>query len=159
MTAGDVDQIDDVENNTRPAIVDHSKPIHTAALAGTSWPAMIEQPGVPLVLRHGDFPDAGLDVFLRCIYHVKHGVRLGRRQPRAHRPPRCGSDGSGRAVRVEPLEADVQQHETEQRVLCFGRTKSGRLLAVLYTGRLGKIRVVTAYDMTKEQQQLCFEGR
>ena len=29
------------------------------------------------------------------------------------------------AVLIEPLEADVQPHESEDRVLCFGRTKSG----------------------------------
>lgn len=62
------------------------------------------------------------------------------------------------AVRIEPLDADVQQHDDEARVLCFGRTKSGRLLAVLYTERRGKIRVVTAYEMTRQQQQLYFGG-
>ena len=62
------------------------------------------------------------------------------------------------AVRIEPLDADVQHHNDESRVLCFGRTKSGRLLTVLYTERLGRIRVVTAYEMTKQQQQLYFEG-
>ena len=63
------------------------------------------------------------------------------------------------AVLTEPMEADVQQHENEERVLCFGRTKSARLLTVLYSERHGKIRVVTAYNMTKEQQVLYFEGR
>lgn len=63
------------------------------------------------------------------------------------------------AILIEPLEADVQRHESEERVLCFGRTKSGRLLTVLYTERRGKIRVVTAYEMTKEQQRLYFEEK
>jgi uncharacterized DUF497 family protein len=63
------------------------------------------------------------------------------------------------AVRIEPLEADVQQHEGESRVLCFGRTKSGRLLSVLYTVRQGRIRVLTAYQITKRQQQSYFKGR
>jgi uncharacterized DUF497 family protein len=62
------------------------------------------------------------------------------------------------AVRIEPLDADVQQHDCELRVLCFGRTKSGRLLTVLYTERWGKIRVVTAYEMTKREQQSYFKG-
>jgi len=44
------------------------------------------------------------------------------------------------AILIEPLETDVQQHESEERVLCFGCTKSGRLLTVLYTERHGKIR-------------------
>ena len=61
------------------------------------------------------------------------------------------------AVQIEPLEADFQQHESEERVLCFGHTKSGRLLTVLYTERRGNIRVITAYEMTKAQQRLYFE--
>ena len=36
---------------------------------------------------------------------------------------------------------------------------SGRLLTILYTERRGKIRVVTAYEMTKPQQQMYFEGK
>jgi uncharacterized DUF497 family protein len=63
------------------------------------------------------------------------------------------------AVLIEPLEADVQPHEGEERVLCFGRTKSVRLLTILHTERRGKIRVVTAYEMTKLQQRLYFEGK
>jgi len=61
------------------------------------------------------------------------------------------------AIRIEPLEVELQQHEIEDRVLCFGRAKSGRLLTVLYTERRGKIRVITAYEMTKEQQRLYLE--
>ena len=66
---------------------------------------------------------------------------------------------AGEAVLIEPLEADVQPHESEERVLCFGRTKSGRLLTILYTERRGKVRVVTVYQMTKPQQQMYFEGK
>jgi uncharacterized DUF497 family protein len=46
-----------------------------------------------------------------------------------------------------------------KRGVCFGRAKAGRLLTVLYTERRGEIRVVTAYEMTKEQQRLYFEGK
>ena len=63
------------------------------------------------------------------------------------------------AVLIEPLDAAVQPHGSEQRVLCFGRTRSGRLLTVLYTERRGIIRVVTAYEMTKQQQRMYFEGK
>ncbi|HYL77292.1 MAG TPA: BrnT family toxin [Bryobacteraceae bacterium] len=63
------------------------------------------------------------------------------------------------AILIEPLEADVQQRKGEERVLCFGRTKVGRLVTILYIERRGKIRVVTAYDMTKAQQQLYFQGK
>lgn len=63
------------------------------------------------------------------------------------------------AILIEPLEADVQEHGSEQRVFCFGRTKSGRLRTILYIERRGKIRVVTAYEMTREQQRMYFEGK
>ena len=63
------------------------------------------------------------------------------------------------AVRIEPLEVDVQEHLGEQRVLCFGRTRSGRLLTILYTERRGKVRVVTAYEMTQQQERMYFEGK
>jgi uncharacterized DUF497 family protein len=42
------------------------------------------------------------------------------------------------AVLIEPLEADVQPHESEERVLCFGRTRSGRLLTILYIYRTAR---------------------
>lgn len=63
------------------------------------------------------------------------------------------------AVTIDPLDADVQQHASEPRILCFGRTKSGRLLTVLYAERRGRARVITAYEMTKSQQRLYFQGR
>ncbi len=53
---------------------------------------------------------------------------------------------------------DIQDHESEARVLCFGRTRSGRLLTILYAMRKGKIRVVTAYDMSKQQVELYLRG-
>ena len=68
-------------------------------------------------------------------------------------------DEAEEAVLIEPLEADVQPQEREERVLCFGRTKSRRLLTILYTERRGKIRVITAYEMTKQQQRMYFEGK
>ena len=61
------------------------------------------------------------------------------------------------AVAIDPLDVDIQEHESEPRVLCFGRTKSGRLLIVLYAERGEKVRVVTAYEMTKPQQRLYFQ--
>jgi uncharacterized DUF497 family protein len=63
------------------------------------------------------------------------------------------------ALLIDPLIADVQYREDEERVLCFGRTSAGRLLTVLYTERAGTFRVVTAYPMTKEQEKLYFEGK
>jgi len=60
------------------------------------------------------------------------------------------------AVLIEPLDADVQQHEGGERVLCFGRTQSDRLLTVLYTHRRGRTRAVTTHEMTRAQQRLYF---
>jgi len=62
-------------------------------------------------------------------------------------------------ILIEPLETDLQELRGEHRVLCFGRTRSGRLLTVLYTEGHGKIRAVTAYEMTKRQQRMYFEGK
>lgn len=53
----------------------------------------------------------------------------------------------------------AMEHEGEQRALCFGRTNSGRFLTVIYTERKEKIRVVTAYRMTRAQQRLYLTGR
>ena len=61
------------------------------------------------------------------------------------------------AVTIDPLDAGIQQHEGEPRILCFGRTKAGRLLTVVYAERGGKVRIVTAYEMTKSQQRLYFQ--
>ena len=63
------------------------------------------------------------------------------------------------AVRIEPLEADVQHHESEERVLCFGRTKSGRLLTVLYTERNDKDPSRHSVWDDRGQQRLYFEGK
>lgn len=63
------------------------------------------------------------------------------------------------ALQIDPLDADVQQRAGEQRILCFGRTKLGRLLTVLYAERHGRVRVVTAYEMTKAQQRLYFQEK
>ena len=63
------------------------------------------------------------------------------------------------AVLIDPLIADVQQQEAEERTLCFGRTESGRLLTVLYEERRGKIRIITGYAMTRQQQEIYFEGK
>ena len=61
------------------------------------------------------------------------------------------------AVLIDPLVAGVQSHETEDRILCFGRTASGRLLTVLYTERRGRIRVVTAHPMHQKQREIYRE--
>ena len=99
-----------------------------------------------------------LELRMICIYNVNSWSSNGIADKRHIARHGITPEESEEAVLIEPLEAGVQQHEGEARVLCFGRTKSGRLLTVLYTERHGKIRVVTAYEMTKEQQALYFEG-
>ncbi len=69
-------------------------------------------------------------------------------------PTTCSTSQDTASTQKKP-----KRHDSEERVLCFGRTKSGRLLTILYTERRGKIRVVTAYEMTKAQQQMYFEGK
>ncbi|NDJ13340.1 MAG: BrnT family toxin [Acidobacteriia bacterium] len=70
-----------------------------------------------------------------------------------------GQEEAEDALLIEPSEFELQDHDREDRGLCFGRSRRGRLLTVFYTVRRGKTRVVTAYDMTKEQQLLYFEGQ
>lgn len=38
---------------------------------------------------------------------------------------------------LDPRVADIQDHEAEDRMLCFGRTAGGRLLTLVYTDRRG----------------------
>jgi uncharacterized DUF497 family protein len=98
-----------------------------------------------------------LDLSLRSIYNVNRGVRLGRWQLAAHRKTWHQAERGRRSGPDRTAGADIQ-HESEVRVLCYGRTRAGRLLTILYTERRGKTRVVTAYEMTKPQQKMYFEG-
>ncbi len=59
----------------------------------------------------------------------------------------------------DPMTVGTQQHNEEERFLCFGRTNGGRFLTVLYTERAGRIRVVTAYPMTGAQRRMYLTGR
>ena len=62
-------------------------------------------------------------------------------------------------LRSDPLVAQFQQHGWEERLLVLGQTKTGRLLAVVYTERGSRIRVVTAYPMTKRLEEIYFRER
>ena len=46
----------------------------------------------------------------------------------------------------------------EERYLALGETDSSRRLAFVFTIRRGRVRFVTAYAMTPEQQELYEEG-
>ena len=59
----------------------------------------------------------------------------------------------------DPMMVGIQDHPAEERMLCFGRTNSGRFLTVIYTERGETIRVVTAYRMTRAQQRMFLTGR
>ena len=45
----------------------------------------------------------------------------------------------------DPIVLQVQFRNGERRVLCAGRTAKGRTIAVVYTIRKGRVRVVTAF--------------
>jgi len=48
-------------------------------------------------------------------------------------------------VRGNPLLVEAQYRSGEQRTLCAGSTAGGKRVAVVYTMRGGRIRVVTAF--------------
>jgi uncharacterized DUF497 family protein len=57
-----------------------------------------------------------------------------------------------------PMLVSVQERSGEDRLLCFGRTNSGRFLTLVYTERNDRIRVVTVYRMTRAQQRMYLTG-
>ena len=59
----------------------------------------------------------------------------------------------------DPMIVGAQDDQQEERSLCFGRTNAGKFFTVIYTERKGKIRVVTAYWMTRAQQRMYLTGR
>lgn len=59
----------------------------------------------------------------------------------------------------DPLVLQFQQRGREERCLVLGQTNAGRLLAVVYTERDAKIRVVTAYPMQKRLEVIYFNER
>jgi len=63
------------------------------------------------------------------------------------------------AILIDSVEMGVQQHPSEDRVLCTGRTVKGRLLTIIYATRGGRIRVVTGYPATRRQQRIYFEEK
>lgn len=59
----------------------------------------------------------------------------------------------------DPLVVQFQARGNEERLLVLGQTDAGRLLAVIYTERNDRIRVVTAYPMTKRLEKIYFRER
>jgi len=54
----------------------------------------------------------------------------------------------------DPMELEAVIRKGESRRLCIGKTDAGRVLAVVYTIRNKKVRVVTAYPAKRDQRRL-----
>jgi len=63
------------------------------------------------------------------------------------------------ALRNDPITVHYRDHDGEERALVLGPTSAGRLLAVVYTERRKKVRVVTAYPMNKRLEAIYFRER
>jgi uncharacterized DUF497 family protein len=53
----------------------------------------------------------------------------------------------------DPIVLQVQFRNGERRVLCAGRTAKGREIAVVYTVRKGRVRVVTAFPAKRSLRE------
>jgi uncharacterized DUF497 family protein len=51
------------------------------------------------------------------------------------------------------LVDDAEHSEHEMRFVLFGRSSTGRLLAVLHTEREGAIRLISAREMTRNEKR------
>lgn len=52
---------------------------------------------------------------------------------------------------------DESHSNREKRSLALGKTKEGRLLFVAFTERRGKIRVISARDMSRKERRAYYE--
>jgi hypothetical protein len=53
----------------------------------------------------------------------------------------------------DPIVLQVQYRYGERRVLCAGKTAKGRAIAVVYTVREGRVRVVTAFPAKRSLRE------
>ena len=60
--------------------------------------------------------------------------------------------------RHDPLIVEEQLVNGEERYLALGETDAVRRLALVFTIRRFRVRFVTAYPMTREQQEIYEEG-
>ncbi|MGA2181713.1 MAG: BrnT family toxin [Bryobacteraceae bacterium] len=67
-------------------------------------------------------------------------------------------DEAEQCCRHDPLIVAEQFINGEERYLALGETDAARRLAFVFTIRRGRVRFVTAYRMTPEQQELYEEG-
>jgi hypothetical protein len=56
-------------------------------------------------------------------------------------------------VAGDPIILQVQFRNGERRVLCAGRAAEGRAIAVVYTVRSGRVRVVTAFPAKRNLRE------
>lgn len=52
-----------------------------------------------------------------------------------------------------PIVLEAQFRNGERRVLCAGPTRNGRAIAVVYTVRAGRVRVVTAFPAKRDMRE------
>ena len=62
-------------------------------------------------------------------------------------------------LRNDPVVIQYQDQENEERVLVLGQTDAGRFLAVVYTERGDRIRVVTAYRTSRRLVEIYFREK
>jgi uncharacterized DUF497 family protein len=78
------------------------------------------------------------------------------RKIRAHRIKR---EEAEQALLNDPIPIYEQDVEGEFRVVYYGETNTGRLLAVILTERGDDVRVVTAYDLDAGQKRDYLQRR
>lgn len=71
------------------------------------------------------------------------------RKIRAHRIKR---EEAEQALLNDPMPVHEQDVEGELRIVYYGETNAGRMLAVILTERRDDLRVVTAYDLDAGQK-------
>ena len=79
-----------------------------------------------------------------------------RRKIRAHR---IKQEEAEQALLNDPIPVYEQDVEGELRVVHYGETDAGRLLAVIVTERGDSVRIVTAYDLDAGQRRDYLQRR
>ena len=63
------------------------------------------------------------------------------------------SEEAEEVITGDPTVLQVQFRSGERRILCAGRTAKGRVIAVVYTDRKGRVRVVTAFPAKRSVKE------
>lgn len=103
-----------------------------------------------------------VDVPRFCIYTVNVPARLQFEWDEANEGhiARQGvtPEEAEQVIANDPLVIGSNLHKGELRTVCLGRTSADRPLAVVYTIRSHRIRVVTAYPMKRRRRRI-YESR